>query len=101
MKLNTAVIIAKGMAHLIIGVFTPWSAALAQWVNSGTWPERIIWIGILLPASAVGGASAVLAFLSGSFTEYRAQKIADDTQRTVVLQTDPVPPKVEPPIKTP
>ncbi len=97
MKLNTAVIIAKGLCHLIVGVFTPWSAALAQWVNSGTWPERIVWIAIILPASAIGGASALLAFLSGSFTEYKAQKVADDSQKTIVSATAPTPPKVEEP----
>lgn len=101
MKLNTIVISAKGFCYLTIGVFTPWAAALAQWIGTGEWPPRIVWIAVILPASAIGGASQLLSFLSGSFTEYKTQKIADDTQRTVVLQADPVPPKVEPPIKTP
>ena len=78
MKLNTAIIITKGLCYLLVGVFTPWSAALAQWVNSGEWPSKIIWVGVLLPVSAIGGASSLLAFLSGSFTEYKAQKRSDE-----------------------
>ena len=72
MKLKTSVVIAKGACHLAVGVFTPWSAALAQWVNSGEWPSKIIWVGVILPASVIGGGSALLAFLSSSFHEYQA-----------------------------
>ena len=80
MRLETAIIIFKGICFLTIGVFTPWSAALAQWVNSGTWPEKIVWVGIILPASAVGGASALQAFLSGSYQTYMdKRKVANTT----------------------
>ena len=74
MRLETAIIIFKGLAHFVIGVFTPWSAALAQWANSGTWPEKIVWIGVILPASAIGGASALQAFLSGSYQTYMEKR---------------------------
>ena len=75
LRLETAVVVFKGLAHLIVGVFTPWAAALAQWTNSEQWPAKITWIGVILPASAVGGCSALLAFLSGSFQTYqRARK---------------------------
>lgn len=71
MKLDTAVIIVKGACYLIVGVFMPWSVALAQWINSETWPSKIIWIGVILPASMIGGANALLAFLSGSWQDYK------------------------------
>lgn len=74
LRLETAVVIVKGLAHLIVGVFTPWSAALGQWTNTGDWPSRITWIGLILPASAIGGFSALLAFLSGSFQTYSRQR---------------------------
>lgn len=74
MKLDTAIVIIKGLCYLIVGIFTPWSTALAQWVNSGEWPGRIIWFGVILPASAIGGASSLLAFLSGSYTQYKASR---------------------------
>ena len=71
MKLDAWIIITKGACHLAIGVFTPWTVALAQWINTGGWPERIVWIGVIVPASVIGGASALLAFLSGSYKTYR------------------------------
>ncbi len=77
-RMETYIVIAKGAAHLIVGIFTPWSAALAQWVNSGDWPTRIVWIGVILPASAVGGSSALLAFLSGSYQTYQKLKQDND-----------------------
>jgi len=73
-RMETWIIVFKGLAHLTIGIFTPWTASLAQWVNSGTWPEKIVWLGVILPASAVGGASALQAFLSGSYSKYEADK---------------------------
>lgn len=79
-KMETCIIVTKGMCHLIIGVFTPWSAALAQWINSGTWPERIVWFGVILPASAIGGASALQAFLSGSYQNYQKMKQENETK---------------------
>ena len=75
-RMETYIIIFKGLSHLVIGVFTPWTASLAQWVNSGTWPEQIVWMGVILPASAIGGASALQAFLSGSYSSYQQQKQA-------------------------
>lgn len=72
--LETCVIIFKALAYMIVGVFTPWSASLAQWVNSGEWPSKIVWVGVILPASAISGASALLAFLSGSFRSYQDQR---------------------------
>ena len=73
-KLDGHVIFAKGTAHVFIGVFTPWAAALTQWVNSGTWPPDIVWWAIIAPASIIGGSSSLLAFLSGSFSGYLEQK---------------------------
>ena len=94
--MNTAIIIFKGFAYVIVGIFTPWSAALAQWIGTNSWPEKIVWVGVILPASAVGGASALLAFLSGSFSEYKQQKKADDSGVTQVVETKPISPAVNP-----
>lgn len=74
MKLDTSIVVTKGFCYLMIGVFTPWAAALAQWINSGEWPARIVWVGVILPASAVGGASQLLAFLSNTWADYKAAR---------------------------
>jgi hypothetical protein len=62
---------------------------LSQWVNSDQWPSRIIWVGVILPASFVGGGTALLAFLNGSFADYRQQKKADDSGEVQTVQTKP------------
>lgn len=93
MKLETGIIIAKGAAHVTVGAFTPWTAALAQWIGSGEWPSRIVWIGVILPASLIGAGSALQAFLSASFTNYRAQAKADSTGKSQTVTTEPAPPK--------
>lgn len=89
MKLETAVVIFKGLAFVAVGIFTPWTAALSQWINSGEWPSKIIWVGVIAPASFIGGGSALLAFLSGSFPEYQQQKKADDTGEVQTIETKP------------
>lgn len=75
MRQDTAVLIAKCAAHVLVGAFTPWAAALAQWANSGETPSAIVWIGIIAPASIVGGSSALLSFLSGSYAKYLEEKL--------------------------
>ncbi len=74
LRLHTWIVIFRGIAVLVVGVFSPWAAALAQWANSGTWPDRIVWIGVILPASAISGFSALNAFLSGSFQTYMEKR---------------------------
>lgn len=74
MRQDSAIIIAKGAAHILVGAFTPWAAALAQWSNSGETPSTIVWVGVIAPASIVGGASALLSFLSGAYAEYVKNK---------------------------
>ena len=73
MKLENAVIVAKGVCFLIIGFFTPLTVGLAQWANTGEWPSRIIWI-VMGASCAVGAASQLLAFLSQSFGDWKAQR---------------------------
>ncbi len=93
MKLETFIIITKGVAYVSIGVFTPWTAALSQWINSGEWPSKIIWIGLILPASFIGGATQWLAFCSSSWNTYRQQQKADSTGVSQTVTTEPAPEK--------
>lgn len=87
--LDTVIVLSKGFAFILIGVFTPWTAALAQWINSGQWPGKIIWIGIILPASVIGGATQWVAFTSGAWKEYRQQKLANDTGQEQIVSVKP------------
>jgi hypothetical protein len=69
-KQTTAVILIKGTTVFLIGVFSPWAAALSQWQNSDSSPTAFTWYGIILPASVIGGCSALSAFLSSSWSSY-------------------------------
>lgn len=74
LRMETAIVTLKCLCYVLIGVFTPWAAALGQWVNSGEWPPRIVWVAIILPASAIGGATQLLSFLSGSYRDFLDKK---------------------------
>ena len=73
MNLDTNVILLKGLCVAITGFGMPFSAAIAQYANTGEWPSRIVWLSILI-GSAIGGANAIYAWLSGSFTAYKETK---------------------------
>jgi hypothetical protein len=87
MKLNTVMVILKGLAYVTIGFFTPFIAALSQWVNASPpqWPEQISWVGVIIPNSIIGAASALLAFLSNSYSTYKKE-------RDTVEQPEPMKP---------
>lgn len=91
MKLNTGIVIIKGLAFVTVGVGTSLATSLAQYVNTGEWPSRIAWWGVVIPACAVAAANSVLSFLSGSFAQYKAERNGN-----VVSLPDPgtpIPPK--------
>lgn len=90
MKLETAVIITKGACFMTIGAGTPMITGLAQWINSGEWPPRINWIGIGIGA-VVGASTQMLAFLSQSFGDYKAQVRADAGQPATPLMVGKTP----------
>lgn len=92
MKLDSFIIMSKGASFVMIGFFSPWVAALGQWINSGEWPARIIWVGLILPLSVIGAASQWQSFCSGSWKEYRDQRKADISQQSIVSEVKPNPP---------
>jgi len=99
MKLDTGVIITKGVCYVVAGAGANLATSLAQWANSGEWPAKIQWIVIIVGA-CVGAATNMLSFLSGSFGSYRQQMKADSSQETQTVTTEPTKPKVDAPAKT-
>ncbi len=69
MKTDTFLLSAKALCYLVIGAGTPMSSALAQWANSHEWPDKITWVVVII-GSTVGGASSMLAFFSGAYSDY-------------------------------
>lgn len=74
MKLETVVIIVKGLCYVAVGAGVAWSSSLAQWVNSGESPGHIHWYGVIIPASIIGAGNALLSFLSGSYRSYMDER---------------------------
>jgi hypothetical protein len=92
MKLDTAAIVTKGLCFTAIGFFTPLTAGLAQWANSGEWPGNIVWI-VMGASCCVGAATQMLAFLSQSFGDYKAKiKLDSDTEALLNVPVQPVKP---------
>lgn len=73
MKLESAVILAKGMCFIGIGATAPLATGLAQWADTGEWPPRINWVVII--GICIGSmCNSLLGFLSGSFSDYMANR---------------------------
>ncbi len=70
MNLDTGVLIAKATCYFIIGFGTPLSAGLVPWVNSHELPDAVTWVALFI-AAAVGGATSMLAFFSGAYSDYK------------------------------
>lgn len=86
MKLETTVLVTKGLCYIFIGFTAPMGTALAQWANEGKWPPAINWLVIL--GVCVGSAAAsMLAFLSGSYRTYMDDRNSELTP--VVPATNP------------
>lgn len=83
-KVELFVLLTKLLCYTFIGAGTPMLSSLAQWANSGEWPEKIQWVVIIIGA-CVGGATQVLSFLSSSFAKYKA----DTEQPVFVAQVKP------------
>lgn len=88
MKPDTIIIAVKAVCYMAIGAGTPTAAALSQWSNSGQWPEKIQWVTILIGAG-VGGATQLLSFLSGSYSDYVKGRIGGtDTTQFMLSQAN-------------
>lgn len=75
-KMDTFVLLTKLSCYVFIGAGTPMISSLAQWANSGEWPEKIQWV-VIITGACVGGATQVLSFLSSSYAKYN--KTAGET----------------------
>ena len=73
MKHETFILLLKGMCFLVIGFFTPLTTALTQFQANGDWPQPIVWV-VVLSLCIIGGASAILSYLSGSYSDYLKKK---------------------------
>ena len=73
MKLETGMVVSKGLAFVVVGFCAPMATALAQYANTDTWPTRIVWVVIVISA-ITGAANAYISYVSGSFSDYMTER---------------------------
>lgn len=76
MKLDSSIVIAKGICYVLIGFFTPLTVGLAQWANTEQWPSKIIWV-VMGASCCVGAASQLLSYLSGSYSDFLTKRASN------------------------
>ena len=69
MKLETAIVVTKGLCVVAGTCALTLSSNLAQWANSDASPSMVEWL-IIGGSSAGAGLTALGAFLSSSFGNY-------------------------------
>lgn len=73
-SLETIVVFIKALCVVTIACGTALSTSLAQYANTGEWPSRIVFWGVVIPSCMVAIGNSLYAFLSGSFSNYTAKR---------------------------
>ena len=87
-KFESIILGTKAACFIIVGVATPLGVSLAQYANTGEWPSKIVWWGVVIPACSVGGATQLISFLNNSFHEYSAKR---NNGNTAIITKPPTP----------
>ena len=95
MKIETAIIITKGVCFTVIGGMAPLATGLGQWMDSGHWPPLVNWV-VIGAGCFVGAATQMLAFLSQSFSDYKIEMKTSGEGSTLRSETVTVQTKNEP-----
>lgn len=87
-SLETVVVAVKALCVLTIGIGTALSTSLAQYANTGEWPSKIVFFGVVIPSCMVAGGNALYAYLSGSFVNYKNARNDEHTETVANTPTD-------------
>lgn len=91
MKIDTIVIITKGVCYAGAGWCAGFAGSTAQYLNTDVVPSKLAW-GVIFAAAFGGAFTNLLAFLSNSFRSYQDKMAGERTE--TVPNTEP--PKPEP-----
>ena len=72
MKLETCIVITKGLCFTVIGFCAPLAAGLTQY-GTDEWPNNLA-LAVILIAAVSGAATQLLSYLSNSYGEYQKQR---------------------------
>lgn len=90
MKAGTIEVVVKGVCYVLIGGLANFGSSLSQWANSGEWPGRINWV-VIIGSCVLGAATQLLAYMSGSYSTYKAAPNGNGNGTVVVTATSSVP----------
>ena len=83
MKFDTAILLIKILIFTLVGGLVPMGTALQQWINDGTWPPLINWVGIWI-GFGIGAGNAFISFSSDAMSDWKlARGGANDTKMFV------------------
>jgi hypothetical protein len=82
------IVILKAVCYVLIGAGTAMGTSLAQWANSGQWPDKINWVSMIIGAT-VGGATQLLAFFSRSFSNYLDERTERNFKTAAITKMPP------------
>lgn len=63
-------LLSKMAVYTTLGGLVPTATALQQWMNDGSWPPAINWIGIGI-GFCIGAGNSYLSFLSNSYSTWK------------------------------
>lgn len=70
MKADSVAVFLKGVGFIGGAIAAQLAGSLAQWANSGTWPDRINWI-LIITLAVLQGCNSMVTFASGAWSNWR------------------------------
>lgn len=72
-KADTIILVSKLIMYTLLGGLVPLGTGLQQWVNEGSWPPLINWVGLWI-GFGVGAATNYLAFFSSAWSNWKTDR---------------------------
>lgn len=73
--------IIKGIGFVGGAIATQYVNAIAQWANSGAWPDKINW-HVIVGSTVAAGFIALGGFMSGSYADWTKNRVDNAGNRT-------------------
>lgn len=70
MKPGQIEMLVKAGTYVIVGAGTAFTAAISQWIESGTSPGKLEW-AVIIVATVVAAANALKSFVSEGYGDYK------------------------------
>jgi hypothetical protein len=81
MKLETLIVVTKGLVITLTAASSAFVGSLAQWSNDNSVPTKLQW-AIIIATTAGAGGTALGGFLSSSFGRYVEKRNGGEPPKT-------------------